>query len=191
MAVASQKIEAITELVAFCEANMEIEYAKGGTALHFSAFNGNRDVVKALLDSGMATELRDNDNMTALHAASWGKQGEAAYLLCTYGANVDAIDNNGMTPLHAAAESGSLEATLILLRNNANTLVKDNDSHFALVYAGKHFEQGEADVFNAIHEHNGKLFKNMQKKAAQLVQEQSIEDKAAAAAEAAVEHKEL
>jgi len=82
--------------------------------------HGYAEVVKALLEKGAKTDVRDNWHCTALSYAADNWQSEVVKLLLDSGAEVDARDNNGATPLLKAAQHGDVEAVKLLLAKGAD-----------------------------------------------------------------------
>ncbi|MGC4031181.1 MAG: ankyrin repeat domain-containing protein [Tepidisphaeraceae bacterium] len=71
-------------------------------ALVQSAFDGDTDGVRRLLDSGVSVDAA-NENWNALHAAIENEQFDCVRLLVERGANIEAV-NSSMTPLAHAVD---------------------------------------------------------------------------------------
>ncbi len=67
--------------------------AQGWTALRYSAWAGNEDIVRVLLEHGASVDLSDSDGRTALRAACFGGHVHVVELLLSYGADSKLIRN--------------------------------------------------------------------------------------------------
>jgi ankyrin repeat protein len=98
----------------------------GATALYVAALEGQLEVVKLLLASGAAIDVRADDGSTPLAIAAQHGHLAVARLLVDKGAAVDAADDNGVTPLARAAQirdgrpDQQLEMMKFLLARGAN-----------------------------------------------------------------------
>ncbi|KAK0403185.1 hypothetical protein QR680_016765 [Steinernema hermaphroditum] len=80
----------------------------GYTALHRSAYNDHREVVKMLLEAGEDPMAVTNDGWTPLHtAAYWANPQIVGLLLSTGKVDVNARTNGGLVPLHLAINANS------------------------------------------------------------------------------------
>jgi len=68
-----------------------------GVRLMYSAFEGDVDGIREVLESGVSVNYKDIDNRTALHVASCEGFTDVADLLLQKGAEVDAKDRWGST----------------------------------------------------------------------------------------------
>lgn len=82
-------------------ADVNTKREDGATPLHKAAKSGNRQVAKALLDSGAGLNVRKN-GATPLQIASRNGHWAVVELLIARGADVNARDSNNETPLSAA-----------------------------------------------------------------------------------------
>ena len=69
-----------------------------------AASKGDLATVKAMLDSGVNAETKDENGITALMYAARKNNAEVASLLISKGAQVNAKDNGGWTPVMFAAK---------------------------------------------------------------------------------------
>ena len=98
-----------------------------GTPLHYAAFCGLHNILKALAieQSQDVHSQRFDDRLTPLHLAS--KEGHlgVARILIEHGADAAAKDNLGSTPLHRASESGYVELARFLVEHGTDAAAKD------------------------------------------------------------------
>ncbi|XP_048224219.1 ankyrin repeat domain-containing protein 31 [Perognathus longimembris pacificus] len=98
---------------------------KGKSQLHLAAGRGNLSHVKALIESGMDVNLRDNEGWTPLHEASNKGYKDIIIELLKAGANVNCENVNGILPLHDAVAGNHLKAAEILLQHGADPNKRD------------------------------------------------------------------
>ena len=121
------------------------------TDLHYAAVLNLPGVVTALIDGGMAADMRlksDNSsfgegleqrlaglgvnphswawNQTPLHIAAKANARAAAEALVSRGADIEARDNGGSTPLHKAALGNARETAEWLVSRGADIEARDN-----------------------------------------------------------------
>src|SRR5215211_7926249 len=96
----------------------------GFTALHYAAFFGSPEAVRALVAAGADLEARSTNqefapDATPLHSAvAAGRMDNAAALL-EAGADPNARQHGGFTPLMEAERSGDLDLAELLIRHGA------------------------------------------------------------------------
>lgn len=90
------------------------------TALMIASFNGNIELVKALLKENGRIDRYNSGHKTALHTAVRARKVEVAKLLLDAGASVDFVDESGATPLITSAILGDVETAKVLLEHKAN-----------------------------------------------------------------------
>ena len=138
-----------------------VDEATGWTDLHYAAVLNLPEVAKALLDAGVAVDvrLRDGsqpfgerlianlgkmghdfsgwkaDGETALMLAARSDARDTAALLLDRGADIEAKNNNGETPLHYAAWNNARDTAALLLDRGADIEAKNNDGNNPLHYA--------------------------------------------------------
>ena len=89
------------------------------TPLHAAAGRGFKEIVKMLLDSGLAVDFRDLCCRTLLHVAALYRQFEITYVILNIGADPNARDNWGGTALSLARAQNSSILLEILLDHGA------------------------------------------------------------------------
>lgn len=104
---------------------MEHPYPLEQQLLDATAFSELRWMTK-LLDRGVSTEVRDEDNRTPLHLAVDAADRDALAVLLDAGADVNARDHFGYTPLHYATWRRDLAMSHLLLSHGADVNAKDS-----------------------------------------------------------------
>lgn len=107
-------------------------------SIHTYARDGDTDGVRAELASGVAVDIRDENDFTPLAYAASNPSVtvELLSLLCEAGADVDASVGKGKTfPLSLAACSGNLQATRFLLDAGAAVNAKSAKGYTALIHS--------------------------------------------------------
>lgn len=90
-----------------------------------AAKKGDLDAVRALVESGMSTEVKDDNGMGPLHWAAKNGHPEVAETLIDAGADVNAktVNAASVTPLHLACTSpafGTTQVVDVLIRKGAD-----------------------------------------------------------------------
>ncbi|KAM4875926.1 ankyrin repeat domain-containing protein 31 [Thomomys bottae] len=106
-------------------ARINRRYVKGKSQLHLAARRGNLSHVKALIESGLDVNLKDNEGWTPLHEASNKGYTDIVTELLKAGANVNCENVNGILPLHDAVAGNHLKAAEILLQHGADPNKRD------------------------------------------------------------------
>jgi len=97
----------------------------GSTVLHhLCAWVTRIDIIRRVLDGGVAVNVRDFDGNTPLHNIR--QRTEFIQLLIEYGADVNAQNDHGQTPLHIAFSRGDVEVVLCLIQAGADLNVRDD-----------------------------------------------------------------
>jgi ankyrin repeat protein len=91
----------------------------GWSPLHYAAYNGKVNSIKALLSCGADVHRRDH-GWTPLHHASNNGYADVVRLLVAGGATVDAVSSHNQTPLHIASVFGHVDVVHVLLANGAD-----------------------------------------------------------------------
>ncbi|XP_069889124.1 ankyrin repeat domain-containing protein 31-like isoform X2 [Dipodomys merriami] len=106
-------------------ARIDRRSVKGKSQLHLAARRGNLSYVKALIESGMDVNVKDNEGWTPLHEASNKGCKDIIIELLKAGANVNCENINGILPLHDAVAGNHLKAAEILLQHGADPNKRD------------------------------------------------------------------
>ncbi|KAL8403138.1 hypothetical protein RB594_008411 [Gaeumannomyces avenae] len=108
------------------------------TPLLWAVKNGNKAVIKLLLDKGAAVETKDSEYLwTPLSWAAGNGHEAVAKLLIEQGANIKAKDRYEYTPLHLAAGNGHEAVARLLIEQGADIKAKDRGGYTPL-----HFTAG-------------------------------------------------
>jgi ankyrin repeat protein len=98
----------------------------GNYSVHRFASKGKADIVRSMVERGVAVDFTGKDKNTILHyAAASGSTELVAYLLQA-GAKANARNTSGFTPLHSSAEIGDIEAARLLLDRGAKIDAQTN-----------------------------------------------------------------
>ncbi|KAK7395326.1 hypothetical protein VNO78_15877 [Psophocarpus tetragonolobus] len=124
------------------------------TCLHYAAYYGHIDCLKAVLSAAHSTpvadswgfarfvNIRDRNGATPLHLAARHRRSECLHALLDNGALVcastGAYGYPGSTPLHMAARGGSLDCVRMLLAWGADRLQLDSSGKIPFTVALKH-----------------------------------------------------
>ena len=105
-----------------------------------AAFNGNKEIVKLLLndkDKKVEINLQDKRGSTALHLAAFKGNKEIVQLLIDKGANINLQDKQGSTALHWAELQGHKEIVKLLIDSAVDTNATNNNGYTAQKQATK------------------------------------------------------
>jgi ankyrin repeat protein len=96
----------------------------GFTALHYAAFFGSPDAVRALVAAGADLEARSTNQefapeATPLHSAVAAGRMDNAEALLAAGADPNARQHGGFTPLMEAEQRGDLDLAELLIKHGA------------------------------------------------------------------------
>ena len=109
--------------------------AGGFCALHFAAFNGDVDMIVALLAHKPELELTNYDGNTPLIMAAKGRQQNSMRALIDAGANVNFQTSSGATAAHFAASMGDVEGVRYLVSRGATIIHKNSETGSVLHWA--------------------------------------------------------
>ena len=99
------------------------------TVLHWTASLGKAEVARALLENGVAVDVRDSRGETPLHRAA-GRRNDSLpmlRLLLRHQANVRAVSNAGWEPIHHAAQARDARAVGLLVDHKADVNVREKE----------------------------------------------------------------
>jgi len=102
--------------------------------------NGNKELVKLLIDKNCNKDVKDVYGNTPIHMACGNGKEEMVKLLLDNNCNINVKNVNGDAPIHMACANGSLETVKLLLENNCilESLNNDNKTPLQLVKVEKH-----------------------------------------------------
>jgi len=89
----------------------------GSTALMWAAIGGHAEIVRVLIDKGVAIDIQDDGGWTTLMYAAWNGRTEIVRLLIDKGAAID-IQDDGSTALMWARQKGHTEIVRLLSKKN-------------------------------------------------------------------------
>ena len=100
--------------------------AYGEPSLAAAAWQGKTEIVRALLNAGVAANAGGGyADRTAVHMAADNDHAETINLLIEHGADVNQPSSDGVTPLRTAIHKGSLRSTEVLLASGAMVSLED------------------------------------------------------------------
>ena len=85
------------------------------TALHFVSFNGNLEIIQALMKNGADKHAVNKQGLNMLHIAAQGNQAISLYYFKSLEMDIYSRDSRNSTPLHWACFSNSEVALNYLL----------------------------------------------------------------------------
>lgn len=110
-----------------CRINVDTRDERGWTPLTISAFNGNEDIARLLIQSGADMHAQDNAGYGPMHWAAFKGYTSVLRLLISKQADVNARSKHGWTPLLQAATRGHLVACAVLISAGADVNLSSND----------------------------------------------------------------
>jgi ankyrin repeat protein len=93
---------------------------QGTSLLMVASHNGQKSIVKLLLEHGAHVNNANQSEQTALHYASWQGHHEIVRLLVKSNADIHAEDMGNETALHLASKYGHFETARVLINLGAN-----------------------------------------------------------------------
>lgn len=96
------------------------QQAAGYTGLLAAAYRGNLDVLRSLLRTKNALEVRDAQHRTALHLATYARQREVIVVLAQAGVDLNALEFQRYDAVTIAAVANDEETLALLLRLGAS-----------------------------------------------------------------------
>jgi hypothetical protein len=121
----------------YVDGDLEIPSQTRGTALHYAAFYGLKDIVKFLIvERSQDVNARYiNDNETPLLMASRQGHSEVSRVLLEHGANTEKRDSWDYSPLERGSIEGHAEVIRVLLEYGADVMAVDRYHETPLRYA--------------------------------------------------------
>lgn len=114
------KLEVVEAPPASVEIEREIEaFHDDLSPLHYAAWAGSAEAVRALVKAGASLEIRDEHGFTPMHMAAY-RSAEAVRALADAGADLEARAEDGETPMHLAALTGTAGTILALAEAGAD-----------------------------------------------------------------------
>ena len=125
-----------------------------GDAFRLAAHDGNDELVREGIESGMDVTATDAQGHTALHMAAFNGHSEIIRLLLKAGSKVDERDGEGKTPLMHASSGDFPDAVKTLLEAKAEVdLIDSGEGFTALMTAAA---LGEKEIVEILLKHGAK-----------------------------------
>ncbi|KAK9916591.1 hypothetical protein WJX75_004630 [Coccomyxa subellipsoidea] len=125
------------------------DVALGGTALHWAAASGNKDLMATLMERAFDVNSPCYSGQTPLHVAAACGHDNIVRLLLSDNAQPDVVDLRGDTPLHEAAGGGHVPVCDALLSGRANPNVANLDAETPLHVAARRGYSGVVEALLA------------------------------------------
>ena len=123
--------------------------SKGYNALLYSAFRGNLEIFKKLIELGVDINVSNSSGLNALHLAAQGNHPNIiVFLMEKCGFDINSKDNNGSNALHWGINENSRQAVDYLVYYNIDIKAKDKDGETALGIAHNKANQYFINKFN-------------------------------------------
>lgn len=117
------------------ETNFNSAQADGMTALHWSVFHDNLEMVQRLLDAGAKVSVENRYGVRPLAIACLNGHGQIVELLLKQGADPNHPLRGGETPLMTAARTGKPGPVRALLAHGAEVNARERKGQTALIWA--------------------------------------------------------
>eukprot|EP00055_Hartaetosiga_balthica_P016864 m.108703 g.108703 ORF g.108703 m.108703 type:complete len:880 (-) comp9193_c0_seq4:748-3387(-) len=105
-------------------------FETGDTALHVAVEHGCVIAVKALIDFGASTNIRNNHGNTPLHTAVICNRPEFLMMILNARTNTEIANGAGLTPLAIATLENNVLIVRILVRKGADPLTQNTNDQF-------------------------------------------------------------
>ncbi|KAK4199630.1 putative serine threonine protein kinase [Triangularia verruculosa] len=125
---------------------------QGLTPLHSACYQGNLDLVHALLHASKKPkmDLGNTKYGTPLHCAVIGGSIDVVLLLLNSGAQANLVDRRGNTPLHVAARLNRPSILRVLIRHGGDLTKRNTNEHDAWQIAVSSDPDTNTDVKNVL-----------------------------------------
>ena len=107
----------------------------GRTALFYACGNGDKEIVKMLLEAGANASLEDNKSISPIHQGALKGNKDILKMLVEKGADINSADGKGRTPLIYALMQRKTEAAFQCIELGADINIKDDEGHMPIDYA--------------------------------------------------------
>lgn len=98
----------------------------GFTAAHLAAFYNQAEVLRALIEAGADTNIRDHTGCTPLHLSALEGHCEVAEVLLANGSDPSLVDDEGLTASHRAAKENQCDMLHVLAAAGDDLSAVDN-----------------------------------------------------------------
>jgi ankyrin repeat protein len=154
-------IQAVKALVEKSPQVLEARDGDGMTPLHYTAQDGNANLINIFIDKGAKLELQDADHKTPLQLAAMNDRKEAVAVLLKRGAALETRDDYGRTALILCArERGQAVTGRVLIEAGADVNAVDKFGSTALELAAW---RGKADFVDLLLEKGARVPKGGEK----------------------------
>jgi ankyrin repeat protein len=139
-AIQAEDLKQVKRLLA-TKRELNVADADGATPLHTASLLGNNDIVKALLEKGVAVDASNPYGRTPLINASQNGHVDVVKTLIAHGANVNAVDAYLLddTPLLYACKNGHFEIAKDLLQHGAKVNVVERERRLTPLHLASAF----------------------------------------------------
>lgn len=104
----------------------------GFTAAHLAAFYNKAEVLRALIEAGADTSIREHTGCTPLHLSALDGHCEVAEVLLANGSDPSLVDDGGRTPSHRAAKENQCDMLHVLAAAGDDLSAVDSDGNSLL-----------------------------------------------------------
>ena len=129
-------------------------HAAASTPLVDAVKNGNRTVVRALLQQRVDVNASEPDGASALHWAAQANDSETVELLIRSGANAKATTRYGVSPLSLACTNGNADIIEMLLKAGADPNTAQPEGETSLMTAAR---TGKPEAVKVLLAHGAKV----------------------------------
>ena len=179
-AVLSGSVEAVRDVLALGEAELEARDECGATAYLNACRKGHTEIMAALVRAGCDRAATTNKSSTALMLTACSGSAEAVQdALALREAELEARNDEGLTAFLGACCNGHTECMAVLARAGCDTMTKDNDGDTAMRLVAKHQNSNELKELLRTLQREQKV-KVLTQRAEELVASEKFDEAAAA-----------